>query len=36
MNRFITSIVQLALAIPAVYCLRYVIADIKEMWRETQ
>jgi hypothetical protein len=35
MNRLLTSMVQLALVIPAVYCVRYLIADIKEMWRES-
>jgi hypothetical protein len=35
MNRLLTTIVQLALVIPAVYCVRYMIADMKEMWRES-
>ena len=39
MNRLVTSLVQLALAIPALYCARIVWhemkADMKEMWRET-
>jgi hypothetical protein len=39
MNRLITSLVQLALAVPALYMgrivLREVIADAKEMWQES-
>jgi len=35
-NRLLTSLVQLALIIPAVYCVRHMIADMKEMWRESQ
>jgi hypothetical protein len=35
MNRLITSVVQLALAIPAYYGVRWMIADIKEMLRES-
>jgi hypothetical protein len=35
MNRLITSLVQLALAVPAYYGMRWMIADIKDMWRES-
>lgn len=39
MNRFLTSLVQLSIAIPALYMgrivLREVIADAKEMWQES-
>jgi len=39
MNRLLTTFVQLALAIPALYMgrmvLREVIADAKEMWQES-
>jgi hypothetical protein len=39
MNRLITSLVQLALAIPALYMGRMVgrevIADMREMWQES-
>ena len=36
MNRFLTSLVQLAIALPALYMARYVWRDMKEMWHETQ
>ena len=39
MNRLITSLVQLAIAIPALYMgrmvLRELIEDAKEMWQES-
>jgi hypothetical protein len=35
MNRLLTTLVQLGIGIPAVYCVRYMIADMKEMWRES-
>ena len=35
MNRLLTSLVQLALAVPAYYGMRWLIADVKEMWRES-
>jgi hypothetical protein len=35
MNRLITSLVQLALAVPAYYGMRWLIADVREMWRES-
>jgi hypothetical protein len=35
MNRLITSLVQLALAIPAYHGMRWIIADIKEMLQES-
>jgi hypothetical protein len=35
MNRLLTTIVQLSLAVPAYYGVRYMIADMKEMWRES-
>lgn len=39
MNRFITSLVQLFIAIPALYMARIVgrevIADMREMWQES-
>lgn len=35
LNRLITSLIQLALAVPAYYGVRYMIADLKEMWRES-
>ncbi len=39
MNRLLTTLVQLALAVPALYMgrmvLREVIADAKEMWQES-
>jgi hypothetical protein len=34
MNRLITSLVQLALAVPCYYGVRYMISDIKEMMKE--
>lgn len=35
MNRILTSLVQLALIVPAYYGVRYMISDMKEMWRES-
>jgi biopolymer transport protein ExbB/TolQ len=39
MNRLLTTIVQLAIAIPALYCARLVWheikADMREMWHES-
>lgn len=35
MNRLLTTIVQLFIAIPALYLARYVWHDMKEMWRES-
>lgn len=39
MNRFITTLVQLFIAIPALYMARIVgrevIADMREMWHES-
>jgi hypothetical protein len=39
MNRLITSLVQLALVVPALYCARIVWhemkEDMKDMWRES-
>jgi len=39
MNRFITSLVQMFIAIPALYMARIVgrevIADMREMWQES-
>lgn len=34
LNRLITTLVQLALAIPAIYMLRYVIADVRQSIKE--
>lgn len=36
MNRILTSLVQIALLLPALYCMRYLIAGIKELWQESQ
>jgi hypothetical protein len=40
MNRLLTSLVQLAIAIPALYMARIVyhdfIAEMREMWQESQ
>ena len=36
MNRLLTSVIQLALLVPALYCLRYLIAGVREMWHESQ
>ena len=39
MNRFLTSLVQLSIALPALYMgrivLREVIQDAREMWQES-
>jgi hypothetical protein len=39
MNRFITSLVQMSIAIPALYMARIVgrevIADMQDMWHES-
>jgi hypothetical protein len=32
-NRLLTTAVQLLLAIPTIYLIRWMIADAKEMWR---
>lgn len=34
MNRFITSVVQLAIAIPAIWCARIVMREFIEEWKE--
>jgi hypothetical protein len=34
-NRILTTLVQLGIGIPALIMLRYMIADMKEMWRES-
>jgi hypothetical protein len=34
MNRLLTSMVQLALMIPALIGLRYMVSDIKDIWKE--
>lgn len=35
MNRFLTSMVQMIIAIPALLLARYVWRDMREMWRES-
>lgn len=34
LNRLITTLVQLALAIPTIYVLRFVIADVKQLFNK--
>jgi hypothetical protein len=34
MNRLLTTLVQLFIAIPAIYCLRIVFRDFVEEWKE--
>lgn len=36
MIRFITTLVQLGIGIPALYMARYVWRDMREMWDESQ
>lgn len=36
MNRLLTSLVQLALIVPAYYCVRYMIEDIKDIFKESE